>query len=134
MKNTLLVLATLFGIFLVFYFSWLPNPDIGYKSYFPEWLGQWTNANANLRTAVPFLFLGTIAEIWFYDGRNVLKKRTLIFLAASLVVTAAEVGQLFLPKRTFDLRDIGWGIAGTVAGILIGSAFRFIYQRYNRES
>lgn len=130
MKNALLITASVFGVFLVFYFSWLPDPDIGYKSYFPAWLGKWTNANANLRTAVPFLFLGIIAEIWFNDGQHVLRKRTIIFLAASLVVTAAEVGQLFLPHRTFDLRDIGWGMTGTAVGMFIGATFLFLYQRF----
>jgi hypothetical protein len=53
------------GTCLVFYFSWLPNPDIGVKPYFPKWLGEWTNKNGNLRSAVPFVFLGMLSEIEF---------------------------------------------------------------------
>jgi hypothetical protein len=116
---------------IVFYFSWLPSPEIGFLGIFPAWLGRWTNANANanLRTAVPFLFFGTIAEIWYFNTSSPFKRRVIMLLVSSLIVIVAEVGQLFLPKRTFDLRDIAWGITGTATGIITGFGLCYLYRR-----
>lgn len=120
MKKTTLLLTgcALCGIAIVFYLSWLPNPDIGFQAYFPRWLGRWTNANVNVRTAVPFVFLGLIAEFIYTDSpRSPWKRRLFIIAILITIVSLAEIGQLFLPHRHFDLGDIGWGFAGAVSGI-----------------
>jgi VanZ family protein len=130
MKNLILILLCLGCVFLVFYFSWLPNPDIGLKFYFPKWLGHWTNANPNLRTAVPFVILGILAEIWLRKHSNRVGKRFLVLLLLGIIVTLAETGQLYLPKRHFDWRDIAWGITGSILGVLIAMALTKLIQRY----
>jgi hypothetical protein len=109
------------GVAGVFYLSWLPDPDIGLQPYFPRWLGEWTNANANLRTAIPFIFLGNAMEVWFYKSERSFRRRwTIIFICMAAVIIA-ETGQLFLPKRHFDLLDISWGFVGSVVGICGGA-------------
>lgn len=120
LKSVFLGIVASLGIFLVFYFSWLPNPDIGLKSYFPIWLGKWTNRNPNLRTAVPFVFLGLFGELLLIHNEKSLFKRSLIFICLIAIVTLAELGQLLLPMRHFDIRDIGWGAFGSAFGIGLG--------------
>ena len=108
------------GILLVFYLSWLPSPDFQESWYFPSQLVIWTNSHGRLRTGVPFVFLGLLAD--FLPRPNEIKSLSFYLsylLLLSLVVTIAEIGQLFLSHRHFDMIDIVWGVLGGVAGILI---------------
>lgn len=110
---------TLIG--LVFFFSWLPLPRLSEQIPMPAFIGAWVDAgkNENLRTAVPFVLLGLVAGralektsaglpvwLWAWSG---------MILAASL----AEAGQVFLPARRCDPRDIAWAAAGGAAGLLL---------------
>lgn len=117
LKSVFLWIVAILGIFLVFYFSWLPNPNIGFKAYFPTWLGKWTNNNPNLRTAVPFVFLGFFGELMIVRIDNPWCKRAFILIGLIVIVLIAELGQLLLPLRHFDICDIGWGTFGSSLGI-----------------
>ena len=103
----------------IFYFSWIPNPNIGSASYFPEEIGTWINNYGNLRTAVPFFILGGVFELFFVKDIDKNKKRILILFGLFLTVTFAEFGQLFLANRHFDLWDIFWGTVGSLAGMIL---------------
>lgn len=105
---------------LVLYLSWLPDPNIGLLPIFPSWLGKWTNENGNIRTSIPFILLGLIAEIIALENRNVKTKRTIALIVLILLVVIAELGQLLMPRRTFDFSDIAWGIVGSTIGMLLG--------------
>jgi len=106
------------GIAIVFYLSWLPDPDIGFKPFFPKWLGKWTNDNVNIRTAVPFVFLGLIGDFSYTDNSiQPWRRRAIILTTLTIIVFLAELGQLTLPMRHFDPGDIFWGIAGAMIGI-----------------
>jgi len=121
-KRSLLQTALLIiGTAVIFYLSWLPKPDIGRLPFFPGWLGKWIDANGNLRTAVPFVFLGALMEVWFYKRIKVPQRPLLIISILFVIVSAAEVGQLFIPKRHFDWIDIAWGTTGSITGILIAA-------------
>lgn len=106
-------------VLLVFYFSWLPNPDIGFLPVFPAWLGRWINVNGNFRTAAPFVLLGGAAEILFVGYRTRFRKRALVLLSLLGVVLIAELGQLYLPRRTFDWLDVMWAMVGAIGGMLV---------------
>ena len=121
MLRYLIYILLLTGAGLVFYFSWLPNPDIGNEPYFPGWLGEWTNKYGNLRTAVPFVFLGALSEFGLVRDQDQWKKRFCILSLLFGLVLVAEIGQLFLTDRHFDYQDILWGIAGSIAGLLAGN-------------
>jgi len=129
LKFVLLGIAGSLGILLIFYFSWLPDPDIGLKPYFPGWLGQWTNKNPNLRTAVPFVFVGFVSELLLNNHYSAWFKRTLLFLGLTIIVTFAELGQLLLPLRHFDIRDIAWGALGSALGIVSGFLIKKLKYR-----
>jgi len=119
-QRIIIVTLILLGTISVMYFSWLADPDIGKQSYFPGWLGQWTNKNGNLRTAVPFLFLGTLLEYEFVKHDDPRKMRRILLASLVVIVVIAELGQLFLAKRHFDPLDIMWGFLGSVTGMFAG--------------
>jgi len=128
-RNLLLYGAIGAGTLAILFFSWVPNPNIGLLPIFPAWLGKWTNANGNLRTAVPFLALAKMGEICYVGTPNPKQKRTILFLGLAGVVLVAELGQLFLPKRHFDWADIGWGLAGTSLGMVAGYGIKQLWAR-----
>jgi glycopeptide antibiotics resistance protein len=120
---------TLLLVLAIFYFSWVPSPDLRTTGLLPHWLALWTERNHNLRTAVPFFALGFCAVYW--------KKRPstemLLFLCFVLVLLA-ECGQLYLPGRHFDIRDIGWGVVGGILGFDAGGFFLRFYNRFFHTS
>ena len=130
-RNIQIICLTLITLIisLVFYFSWIPNPNIGLKPYFPHWLGAWTNKNGNLRTAVPFIFLGALLELGFVNIEENWKKRINILILLTVIVFIAELGQLFLPQRHFDIADILWGIFGSMIGLYVGNISKRILSR-----
>lgn len=121
----LIVAGGVVTTFLVFYFSWLPNPDVGDVLPARGWISQWVNANGNSRTAVPFIFLGGLGELSLINQKNKPRRRAWLMLYVIGVVTVAEVGQLWLPRRNFDLWDIVYGGLGAIVGMfLVNSGFR----------
>jgi glycopeptide antibiotics resistance protein len=122
----------LIGVAVVFYFSWIPEPRLSLSEYMPAWLSQWTDkdTNMNLRTAIPFIFLGVLVAFWLLKTNQVWYKWIAGWLLLVAVVIIAEAGQLLLPLRHFDWGDIGWGTLGAAAGLLVylvlGSLMRLI--------
>ncbi len=120
------------GIGLVFFLSWIPQPRLELLALLPDWLTRWTDndANMNVRTAIPFLFLGLVAGIWLVSTHRPRQSWGLVWLALVLVVGLAEAGQLFRPLRHFDWADIGWGAVGAAVGLLVvGSLGRLVIRR-----
>lgn len=99
MKRFILFLIFLLGALVVFYFSWKGNPDLEESWWMPHWVVVWGNENFNLRTAVPFVGMGLMLGY-------MIRRRFLYFLCCWLAMVAlvviAEVGQLYLPGRSFD--------------------------------
>jgi len=120
MKKSILIAAIIIGCIGVLYFSWLPDPNIGSKSYFPPAVGVWVNENWNLRTAVPFVLIAAIAELGLIKGNASGLKRLMVGAGLFLLLILAEVGQLFIANRHFDWGDILWGMIGTISGLTIG--------------
>lgn len=115
----LIIGLSVITIYLVFYLSWLSNPDVGDVLPTPTWISQWVNANGNIRTAVPFIFLGGLAELGLCTEKNKSIGRGWVGLGLLAVVTMAEVGQLWIPQRHFDVWDIVCGGLGTILGMIM---------------
>lgn len=120
-----IVLVLLFVVIgTVFYFSWLSDPSLSSETYLPRWLLNWSNQNYNLRTAVPFLALGFLLEIYTQhtslDKLNNNKKLNFIqnIVFAVIIVCVAEGGQFIIQNRSPDLADVFFGIAGSIIGAL----------------
>lgn len=123
MKTILLVLVVA-CISAVFYFSWLPDPNLGTETYLPKWLLNWSNTNYNLRTAVPFFILGFLLAMRssqkIYIGKINSSLRLFIQNTAlsAAVVCIAEGGQFLNHNRNPDFMDIFFGILGSGIGSL----------------
>lgn len=109
----------------VFYFSWLPNPNLGIETYLPLIIVNWSNYYYNLRTAVPFVAFGFLLEaflsVWFSSKRptnafNFWSKNT---CSAIVLVCLAEGGQFFILSRHPDKMDVLFGILGSQVGFVI---------------
>jgi len=109
-------------ILAVFYFSWLPNPDLGTETYLPSWLLVWSNIYYNLRTAVPFVAIGFLLEAATNDKKRSGSSRLRLFVEntaiSAAVVCIAEGGQYFIANRSPDLTDVFFGILGSGIGSL----------------
>lgn len=124
MFHKIVLLLLLLVIAVVFYFSWLSDPGFASETYLPDWLLRWSNYYYNLRTAIPFLALGFLLEV--YTDNNTLNKKIynerLSFVQnmviATIVVIIAEGGQFIIEKRSPDLMDIFYGIIGSLIGAL----------------
>lgn len=124
MFHKIVLLLLLFIIATVFYFSWLSDPGFASETYLPRWLLKWSNQYYNLRTAVPFLGLGFLLEVYtersdLNEGSNS-KKLNFIqnIVFAAIIVCIAEGGQFVIEKRSPDFMDVFYGIAGSIIGAL----------------
>ena len=114
----LLVLA------IVFYLSWIPDPNLKHVSFIPSWLSTWADSDGfgNVRTAIPFIILGLCAGLLPVVGAKELVVRWLIAWAVLIgVAVIAELGQLFLPNRQFGWADISWGAVGALLGLSVAA-------------
>ncbi|GAB3928076.1 VanZ family protein [Larkinella terrae] len=121
------------GVALVFYLSWRPSPMMEQVWFIPDWLGRWTDkqSNGDLRTAVPFVFLGGLTGLWLLQTKSPRLWWFFAFIGLTIVAVIAEVGQLMLPHRYFKWQDILWGSAGTVIGLISASLAWLVIKRFN---
>lgn len=117
--KVVLIGLILLGFFIIFYFSWIPQPRIGSTGFIPHWLAVWADEknNDNLRTGVPFLFLGIVSGLWILVNHLAKKWWFIFWIFLVALVLVAESGQMFLEKRVFDWMDIIWGATGALTGL-----------------
>jgi hypothetical protein len=97
------IVKLLLSLFIgaVFYFSWLPSPDLRTESFLPLWLSEWSNYYYNLRTAIPFVAIGFLIEVVMYKNSSIENRKTRVGLftqnisVATTVVCIAEGGAVF---------------------------------------
>jgi glycopeptide antibiotics resistance protein len=126
-KRALFILLFVVGV--VFYYSWLPDPNMRSETYLPQWLLNWSNQYYNLRTAIPFVAFGYLLEAYTL-GKTLDKidpNKTLVFIQnlgwAAIVVFIAECGQFLIKNRSPDLMDVYFGIVGSLIGALMHKLF-----------
>lgn len=132
MSKILIRFLLLLVIGAVFYYSWLPDPNMKSENYLPQWLLNWSNKNFNVRTAIPFVPFGYLLEAYSFrkNSKNKNVNRRFVFIQnlgiAAVVVTIAECGQFLIKNRSPDLMDIYFGIIGSLVGA-------FGYNLFNKK-
>lgn len=130
------VLKTFFLLFIVlsiFYFSWIPDTSLHSENYLPVCVIDWSNQNYNLRTAVPFIFLGFLLETKLLLHPTSTTQFSLMTIGirhlgiSFLVVVLAELGQFFCNRHP-DILDVFFGLIGSIAGGLLYYLFRKTIQ------
>ena len=127
-RSWLIWIPALLLVALILAASWVPESRMVRQSWIPEWLGNWADRSPNLRTLVPFVPLAFL----FYRGSLGCRVGHPVMwsVAASLVcLTLAEFGQFWLPGRTPDLVDFGWGSLGIVLGLFFGWVLGHLFQK-----
>lgn len=121
MRYFLIYVLVAFGCIMIWYLSWVHEPKLGSNWFIPSWLAEWTDSgdNSTLRTGVPFVFLGILVGVWLTASGKSWHRWLISWLLLILVVVIAELGQLFLPLRSFHWLDIAWGAAGAALGLSI---------------
>ncbi|UFH54592.1 VanZ family protein [Spirosoma sp. KNUC1025] len=119
-------LLLIVGIILVFYLSWVQDSDLIHVWFMPDWLASWTDkkANENIRTGVPFIFLGMFAGLLPTRTQRLMARWAIVWLILVGVVILAELGQLLLPDRVFSWEDIGWGALGSIIGLAVSAVIK----------
>ena len=123
LNQKLLFVVISLSVAMVFYFSWLPDPTFKTEEYIPLWLQQWSSTNYNLRTAIPFVFLAFIIELFFLlrlkETRFSARFQTSVATVCSciFIVCFAEAGQYFTATRTPDVMDVFFGLFGSAIGM-----------------
>ncbi len=128
-KDRLFYLAVAIGGGLVLYLSWRAHPQMAAVWFVPRWLAAWADENRNdtIRTAVPLVALGGLVGSWLAGQNRPWGHWLGAWAALAALVVLAEVGQLFLSSRSFDLSDIGWGSAGALLGLALVAAGKHLY-------
>lgn len=130
MFHKIVLLLLVLVIVVVFYYSWLSDPGFKSETYLPEWLLNWSNHYYNLRTAVPFLALGFLLEVYTENSssneKDYNEKWSFIknMFIATMIVIIAECGQFLIQKRSPDLMDVFYGIIGSLIGALSYNLFK----------
>lgn len=119
----LCIIAVLILVFSVFFFSWLPHPSFRELPFFPSWLVRWTDEYENLRTAIPFIPLSIFLKVITHtsNGKNLWICFALAFFA--------ELGQLWLPLRSFDFGDILYALLGAIVGLFLKRLFELFRKK-----
>ena len=136
LKNVFFYGLLVLGAGLVLYLSWQPHPQMATDWFIPRRVAAWADENRNdtIRTAVPFVALGWLLGGWLALQNRPWRQWPLAWAALLVLVTIAEVGQLFLARRSFDLGDIGWGAAGALLGLSTAAALRGLYLVVRKEA
>jgi glycopeptide antibiotics resistance protein len=95
----------------------------------PIYVRNWCNEYYNIRTAVPFIFIGFILEFKSFNNKySVTQKLKHFFkntLYSILLVIIAEIGQFFIIHRSPDIMDVFYGFLGSFLGAFVFYFFIF---------
>jgi hypothetical protein len=123
-RKSIVIIILLVCTDSIFYYSWIHNPGLETETYLPLWIRKWSNEYYNLRTAVPFVVLGYLLEVWQGLSNAAATTNKSSFLLKTVIITAvvvclAEGGQFFIATRQPDFRDVFFGISGGILGCLV---------------
>jgi|GEM_PF-1490606 len=95
--------------------AWMPSPDVRDLHVFPiawgVWLDTWDFERNMIGGGVLQVAVLALVAVWL-QGRAVFKLTGIASVISLAVFALAESVQVFLPRRSFDLMDIGAAVLG----------------------
>ena len=105
-------------VLLILAASWTPDSRMTALRWVPGWLAEWADRDPNHRTAIPFIPLAFLLMRGF-AWRGLKWPALGSVLVCGVCLGLSELGQVFLPSRTADVRDLLWGGAGIAVGMML---------------
>lgn len=122
MPKKIILFPLILIVVTVFYYSWLSDPSLESETYIPQWILKWSNEYYNLRTAVPFVALGFLLEVYTnrQSSYNRNPNKNLSFMQnlgiSAIIAFIAEGGQFLIKSRNPDIMDVYFAIVGSLIG------------------
>jgi hypothetical protein len=118
-----------FALFIFGFLALRSSPYLTEVLWIPRWLASWSDANGVIRNPPAFAALYILCVICLgWSCRH-----WLLLLTCGLAI-ALEVGQLWLPERVADWRDVMASWVGALAGYgLVMLIWRQILKTDNRR-
>lgn len=114
---------------LILYLSRTPDPAMVRIDWLPASVGAWADRHGTLRTGVALVPPGGLLGLWLAVNRRAIKDWITGGSCLLTLVIVAELGQLVIPRRVFDWRDILWGGAGIICGMGLAALAHFGWSR-----
>jgi hypothetical protein len=100
--------------------SWAPGSRMSELRWVPAWVAAEADQHPNLRTGIPFIPLAFMLT-YGLASRGLKRPRILAMGFCVACLGSVEAGQLLLPERTADAKDLAWGMAGIFLGLALTS-------------
>ena len=107
------------SVAVICYLALKPSPSVAEVPFMPRWLGRWLDHEDFLCNVSGYLVLTIVIHATFSGWRRA--AAGVVWRRAAwlgVLVAGLECGQLFLPRRFFDLHDIASGWLGVVVASL----------------
>ena len=95
--------------------SWAADSRMTALRWVPGWMADWADSDPNIRTAIPFIPLAFSLVLGF-SWRRFKWPVLWAVMVSGTCLSLSEFGQMFLPQRTADVRDLMWGGIGIAVG------------------
>ena len=121
-KILFLIVPAVVLVGLLFYLSWIPDPQMANVRFLPNGLSAWADSHWIARTGVALFPLGVLIGGWLGVIRSGLRDFLIAVVMLAAVVLGMEIGQMLIPGRVFDWSDIQVGMAGGSLGLVFALA------------
>ena len=129
------VLGAFLLVMAIFAASWADDSKMSSLGWIPEDVAEWADRTPNFRTALPFSLLPfCLCQAMGWLGIRMKHAIVASYSVSGLVLIAAEMGQIFIPSRTADWCDVGWGMAGVTVGTALGLIFFTIIGKIQKKT
>ncbi|MCC9656081.1 hypothetical protein [Rhodopirellula halodulae] len=102
------------GLLVSLYAIWKPSTTAGDLFFLPQAWVEWLDSHGDFRTFVMSALVAVVPSVWLGTYQlDLVRGRWL--LCVGLLLSAMEVGQIWIPSRGFGIPDLMFTLAGVAA-------------------